>query len=113
MIRNTPMVHALCDPWELFFALHQFIEGILTVSQNARGKYFANILFEYEEDVTEKELENFISLDFSMHKLYVDSDGNCPQFPRYYRLCEKKLKREHGSSEIYDKNIIYKKHTLK
>lgn len=66
----------------------------VTVSQNASGRYFASILFEYEENVTEKEFENFIGLDFSMHELYVDSDGNCPKFPRYYRLSEKKLKRE-------------------
>ncbi len=41
-----------------------------------------------------KELESFIGLDFSMHELYVDSNGNCPEFPRYYRLSEKKLKKE-------------------
>ena len=66
----------------------------VTVSQNASGKYFASILFEYEEEITEKKLESFIGLDFSMHELYVDSNGNFPQFPRYYRLSEKKLKRE-------------------
>lgn len=66
----------------------------VTVSQNASGKYFASILFEYEEKITTKELESFIGLDFSMHELYVDSNGNCPQFLRYYRLSEKKLKRE-------------------
>ena len=66
----------------------------VTVSQNASGKYFASILFEYEEEITEKKLESFIGLDFSMHELYVDSNGNCPQFPRYYRLSEKKLQRE-------------------
>ena len=66
----------------------------VTVSQNAGGKYFASILFEYEEEITMKELESFIGLDFSMHELYVDSNENCPQFPRYYRLSEKKLKRE-------------------
>ena len=66
----------------------------VTVSQNAGGKYFASILFEYEEEITEKKLESFIGLDFSMHELYVDSNGNCPQFPRYYRLSEKKLQRE-------------------
>ena len=66
----------------------------VTVSQNASGKYFASILVEYEEEITEKKLESFIGLDFSMHELYVDSNGNCPQFPRYYRLSEKKLKRE-------------------
>ena len=66
----------------------------VTVSQNSGGKYFVSILFEYEEEITMKELENFIGLDFSMHELYVDSNGNCPEFPRYYRSSEKKLKRE-------------------
>ena len=66
----------------------------VTISQNAGGKYFASVLFEYEEEIAEKELESFIGLDFSMHELYVDSNGNCPEFPRYCRLSEKKLKRE-------------------
>ena len=66
----------------------------VTVSQNAGGKYFASVLFKYEEEIAEKELESFIGLDFSMHELYIDSNGNCPEFPRYYRLSEKKLKKE-------------------
>ena len=66
----------------------------VTISQNAGGKYFASVLFEYEEEIAEKKLENFIGLDFSMHELYIDSNGNCPEFPRYYRLSEKKLKKE-------------------
>ena len=66
----------------------------VTVSQNASGKYFASVLFEYEEEIAEKELESFIGLDFSMHELYIDSNGNCPEFPKYYRLSEKKLKKE-------------------
>ena len=66
----------------------------VTVSQNASGRYFASILFECEEKIIERELENFIGLDYSMHELYVDSSGNCPEFPRYYRRSEKKLKRE-------------------
>ena len=66
----------------------------VTVSQNASGKYFASILFEYEEDVAKKEPKSFIGLDFSMHELYADSNGNCPEYPRYYRLAEKRLKKE-------------------
>ena len=66
----------------------------VTVSQTASGKYYASILFEFEEQIIEKELQNFIGLDFSMHELYVDSNGNCPEYPRYYRLSEKKLKKE-------------------
>ena len=66
----------------------------VTVSQSASGKYYASILFEYENQVSQTELQNFLGLDFSMRELYVDSNGNCPAFPRYYRLSEKKLKKE-------------------
>ena len=66
----------------------------VTVSQNSSGKYFASILFEYEDEIIKRDFKSFLGLDFSMHELYVDSNGNCPQFPRYYRLSEKKLKRE-------------------
>lgn len=60
-----------------------------TVSQSASGKYYVSILFEYENQVQKTEPQSFLGLDFSMHELYVDSNGNCPQFPRYYRLSEK------------------------
>ena len=66
----------------------------VTVSQTASGKYYVSILFEYENQVQKTEPQSFLGLDFSMHGLYVDSNGNCPQFPRYYRLSEKKLKKE-------------------
>ena len=66
----------------------------VTVSQTASGKYYVSILFEYENQVQKTEPQSFLGLDFSMHELYVDSNGNCPQFPRYYRLSEKKLKKE-------------------
>lgn len=65
-----------------------------TISQNPSGKYYASILFEYENQVQETELNNFLGLDFSMHELYKDSNGNEPCYPRYYRQAEKKLKRE-------------------
>ena len=41
----------------------------VAVSYNARGKYFASILFEYEEEITMKYPESFIGLDYSMHEL--------------------------------------------
>ena len=66
----------------------------VTVSQTASGKYYVSVLFEYENQVQKTEPKSFLGLDFSMNELYVDSNGNCPQFPRYYRLSEKKLKKE-------------------
>ena len=39
------------------------------------NKYCANILVGYENKVPEVESQKFIGLDFSMHDLYVTSDG--------------------------------------
>ena len=68
----------------------------VTVSQTPGGKYYASILFQYEDQVQEKEkeMQRFLGLDFSMHELYRDSNGNEPAYPRYYRKAEKKLARE-------------------
>lgn len=66
----------------------------VTISQIPSGKYYASVLFEYENQVQKQDLNSFLGLDFSMHELYKDSNGNEPAYPRYYRQSEKKLKRE-------------------
>lgn len=66
----------------------------VTISQNPSGKYYASVLFEYENQVQETKPHKFLGLDFSMHELYKDSNGNEPKYPGYYRSAEKKLKRE-------------------
>ena len=66
----------------------------VTVSQTPSVKYYASILFEYENEVQEQTLNEFLGLDFSMHELYKDSNGNEPCYPRYYRQAEDKLARE-------------------
>ena len=65
----------------------------VTVSQSPSGKYFVSILFEYNITTTKKEPKTFLGLDYSMHELYVDSNGNEPCYPKYYRKSEKRLKR--------------------
>ena len=66
----------------------------VTISQSASGKYFASILFEYENQVIEKKPKTFVGLDFSMHELYVDSEGIYANYPKYYRQAQIKLARE-------------------
>lgn len=66
----------------------------VTVSQTPGGKYYASVLFEYENQVQEQKPTTFLGLDFSMHELYMDSNGNEPGYPRYYRQAEKKLIKE-------------------
>ena len=61
----------------------------VTISQTPSGKYYASVLFGYENQVQEQDLHNFLGLDFSMHELYKDSNGNEPAYPKYYRRAEK------------------------
>ena len=75
----------------------------VTVSQTPSGKYYASVLFEYESNNEEKELHSFLGLDYSMHELYKDSNGNEPQYPRYYRQSEKKLKKEQRKLSLMQK----------
>ena len=84
----------------------------VTVSQAPSGKYYASILFEYEDQVQEKEMQKFLGLDFSMHELYRDSNGKEPAYPGYYRNAEKKLAREQRKPVSYTHLDVYKRQVL-
>ena len=75
----------------------------VTVSQTPSGKYYVSILFEYENQVQEKEPQTFLGMDFSMHGLYKDSNGNEAAYPRYYRQAERKLAREQRRLSLMQK----------
>ena len=75
----------------------------VTVSQTPSGKYFASILFEYENQIQQIEPQSFLGLDFSMHELYIDSNGQEPCYPGYYRQTEKQLKREQRKLSLMQK----------
>lgn len=76
----------------------------VTISQTPSGKYYASVLFEYENQVQEKSPQSFIGLDFSMKELYKDSSGKEPQYDGYYRKAEKRLKKEQRKLSLMRKN---------
>ena len=67
--------------------------GFVRMKQH-RTIYYVSILFEYENQVQKTEPQKFLGLDFSMHELYVASDGTSANYPRFYRQALKKLERE-------------------
>ena len=77
----------------------------VTISQTPSGKYYASVLFEYENQIQKQELHDFLGLDFSMHGLYKDSNGNEPAYPRYYRQAEERLKREQRKLTLMQKGL--------
>ncbi|GHU50014.1 transposase [Clostridia bacterium] len=70
-----------------------YILKSVTVSQNASGKYYASVLYEYNEDIQPEKASNVLGLDFSMSELYIDSNGEHADYPRYYRRALEKLGR--------------------
>ena len=64
-----------------------------TISQSSDGKYFVSVLFEYMLTIQPNLIDSIIGLDFSMTELYISSEGEKPNFPRYYRRALSKLAR--------------------
>lgn len=72
-----------------------------TISRKC-NKYYCSICFEYEDNnpllnKTPKQLPNaiecYIGLDYKSNGLYMDSNGNCANYPRFYRKAQKRLKQ--------------------
>ena len=65
-----------------------------TVTKTPTNKYYVSILFEYEEDIKPVEIKKAVGLDFSMSELFVSSEGEFANYPRYYRNSLLKLQTE-------------------
>ncbi len=75
----------------------------VTVSQTPSGKYYASLLYEYDRPIQEIKPRTFLGLDFSMHGLYMDSEGKEGSYPGYYRQAEKKLAKEQRKLSLMQK----------
>lgn len=66
-----------------------------TISKTPTGKYYIAILIEYESDidVVTPTPETVLGLDYSSKTLFVDSQENNANYPKFYRLAEAKLKK--------------------
>lgn len=93
-----------------------------TISQESDGKYYASVLFEYDNSkhtyIADK--TNAIGLDYASDGLYVDSNGNVGTNHKYYResydklaKAQRKLSRMQGSKKQEDKSNNYVKQLRK
>ena len=65
----------------------------VTVKRVPSGKYYVSILFEYKNQIGEREIDRVLGLDFSMSDLYVTSEGEHCGYPQHFRQAEQKLAR--------------------
>jgi len=67
-----------------------------TISRTSSGKYHISILTEYEADVKPivPHPDKVLGLDYSSKALYIDHTDAHPEYPKYLRQMEVRLKRE-------------------
>ena len=90
--------------------LHRMIEEkikTVTISKTPSGKYYVSIMTECENQVLHKVPQIFLGLDYAMNGLYVSSNGESANYPKYFRKAQKKLsrlQRKFSRSKIGSKN---------
>ena len=63
-----------------------------TISQDADGRFYASVLFEYNTAITKVAMsDKVIGLDYKSDGLYMDSNGFSPAGHKYYRQNQTKL----------------------
>ena len=74
---------------------HDAVIKSATISQTPTGKYYISILVEYDTQITpiKAKPETTLGLDYSSKSLYIDSEENSADYPRFYRQAEAKLKK--------------------
>lgn len=65
-----------------------------TISMTPAGAYYVSILTEYEKEVVQKEIKDVVGLDFAMAELYVSSEDEKANYPRFYRQILSRLAKE-------------------
>ena len=86
----------------------------VTVKRVPSGKYYVSILFEYENQIEEREMNRVLGLDFSMPDLYVTSEGEHCGYPQYFRQEEQKLARaQRRLSKMQKGSANYRKQKVK
>ena len=93
-----------------------------TISQDRDGKYYASVLFEFDEPVNTyvADTHNAIGLDYASDGLYVDNNGNIGTNHKYYReshaklaKAQRRLSRMKGSKKNEKKSSNYIKQLRK
>ena len=93
-----------------------------TISQDRDGKYYASVLFAFEEEkpVYKIDTHNAIGLDYASDGLYVDNNGNIGTNHKFYReshaklaKAQRRLSRMKGSKKHEKKSSNYLKQLRK
>ena len=87
----------------------------ITISKSNIGKYYCSICFQYSIDIDNIQKNNtlnILGIDYSSSSLYVDSEGNKANYPKYYRsnldklrILQKKFSRQKKGCKNREKTL--------
>ena len=86
-VKYNPREKEIPDNWKIKH---------ITISKSNTGKYYCSICFEYSIDIDNIQKNNsplnILGIDYSSASLYVDSNGDKANYPKYYRSNLNKLR---------------------
>ena len=107
-VKYNPREKKIPDDWKIRH---------ITISKSVTNKYYCSICFEYSIDIeyilkNKDNNLNILGLDYSSSSLYVDSEGNKANYPKYYRsnldklrILQKQFSRQKKGSVNRDKTL--------
>ena len=88
----------------------------ITVKHLPNGKYTFSLLYAYDDEIVNYKINpnNAIGLDMSLPKLYINSEGREPDFPKLYKAMQDRIVKEQRKlSHMEYKSKNYEKQRLK
>lgn len=85
-VKYNPREKPIPDNWKIRH---------ITISKSNIGKYYCSICFQYSIDIDNIQKNNdlnILGIDYSSSSLYVDSEGNKANYPKYYKSNQQKLR---------------------
>lgn len=86
----------------------------LTITKTSTNKYYASIVYLENNNPIKVKPKNVIGLDFSLKDLFITSNGESAGYPRFTRIAEQKISKQHRKvSKCEFKSNNYFKELLK
>ena len=105
-VKYNPREKEIPDDWKIKH---------ITISKSNIGKYYCSICFQYSIDIENIQNDNklnILGIDYSSASLYIDSEGNKVDYPKYYRsnqqrlrILQKKFSRQQKGSDNREKTL--------
>ena len=109
-VKYNPREKSIPDDWKIKH---------ITISKSTTNKYYCSICFQYSIDIenilknkNKNNNLNILGLDYSSPFLYVDSEGNKANYPKYYRSNQQRLRLLQKQFSRQQKGSVNREKTL-